>query len=712
MSYQVLARKWRPKMFSDVVGQEHVLMALKNSLSLRRIHHAYLLSGTRGVGKTTIARLLVKGLNCETGITAIPCGQCNYCIEIERGSFIDLIEIDAASRTKVEDIRELLDNVQYSPTHGRFKIYLIDEVHMLSRHSFNALLKTLEEPPGHVKFLLATTDPQKLPVTVLSRCLQFHLQPLSVEQIYGKLLMVLQKEHISAELPALHLLASAAVGSMRDALSLTDQAIAMGDGAVSVQSVSMMLGMLNTEQPLALIETLVDADGIAMMAHLSQCAAHGIDWDRLLLEMLSCLHSLAIGQLLPDHFNNEKNRVIRLRLRELTQRLSPSDLQVYYQTLLKGRKELPFAPNPKIGVEMTLLRALSLHSSRRKMPVIPVIAEKKTAKLHPGMPFPPIVKRQKNIRLSVDSFSVSEIAGDNPMETEYLPVPEISVVSYISGYSDSQVVLESEINEIDVQTKVSRDLKARASTLKTPEPLSLQAVSVELLQARNALLCYQKKLKTKKEKLELSRQKATGSVLPILDGIDIPPPPHKTLDRVKQIKVTRSADHYWGTSSQYSQINLLPVTIPKAFSTVNRDQEITEFFRCLTKESLERDPWAAQVYQLVMPELIRQFALNTWKENLSPGEICLHFRTSQRHLNSMTTHNTLHAALSDNLGFSVKLAIIEDDNPAIKTPMEWRQVIYQEKLMRAREVIMTDSHIEMLRNFFDAELDEDTIRPI
>ncbi|VEA72229.1 DNA polymerase III subunit tau [Serratia rubidaea] len=261
MSYQVLARKWRPQTFADVVGQEHVLTALANGLSLGRIHHAYLFSGTRGVGKTTIARLLAKGLNCETGITATPCGQCDNCREIEQGRFVDLIEIDAASRTKVEDTRDLLDNVQYAPARGRFKVYLIDEVHMLSRHSFNALLKTLEEPPEHVKFLLATTDPQKLPVTILSRCLQFHLKALDVEQIRLQLEMVLQAESITSDARALQLLARAADGSMRDALSLTDQAIAMGQGQVTAATVSQMLGTLDDEQPLAILEALVTGDG-------------------------------------------------------------------------------------------------------------------------------------------------------------------------------------------------------------------------------------------------------------------------------------------------------------------------------------------------------------------------------------------------------------------------------------------------------------------
>ncbi len=360
MSYQVLARKWRPQTFADVVGQEHVLTALANGLSLGRIHHASLFSGTRGVGKTSIARLLAKGLNCETGITATPCGVCDNCREIEQGRFVDLIEIDAASRTKVEDTRDLLDNVQYAPARGRFKVYLIDEVHMLSRHSFNALLKTLEEPPAHVKFLLATTDPQKLPVTILSRCLQFHLKALDVEQIRHQLEHILGVEQIAFEPRALQLLSRAADGSLRDALSLTDQAIASGDGRLTAESVSTMLGTLDDDQALSLIEALVAADGERVMAGVNEAAARGVEWEALLVEMQSLLHRIAMVQLSPSALGADM-AAIELRMRELARTVPPTDVQLYYQTLLIGRKELPYAPDRRMGVEMTLLRALAFH---------------------------------------------------------------------------------------------------------------------------------------------------------------------------------------------------------------------------------------------------------------------------------------------------------------------------------------------------------------
>ncbi|VFP78508.1 DNA polymerase III subunit tau, isoform gamma [Candidatus Erwinia haradaeae] len=358
MSYQVLARKWRPQEFSEVIGQRHIVSALSNTLSMGRIHHAYLFSGTRGVGKTTIARLFAKGLSCETKITARPCGECSHCCDISEGCFVDLIEIDAASRTKVEDTRDLLNNIQYSSSRGRFKIYLIDEVHMLSRHSFNALLKTLEEPPEHVKFILATTDPQKLPVTILSRCLQFHLNLLDEDLIQAQLEYILNSENISSEAPGIRLLAHAAEGSMRDALSLTDQAIVMGNGVITAHNVYDMLGMIDDDKALSLIEALVYANGKLVMNILNQVAMYGNDWDSLLVKMLEIFHYIAIVQFLPSSFCEGRMVSFSHRLRKVARLISPEDVQLYYQIVLIGRKELPLAPTRRMGVEMTLLRAL------------------------------------------------------------------------------------------------------------------------------------------------------------------------------------------------------------------------------------------------------------------------------------------------------------------------------------------------------------------
>lgn len=642
MSYQVLARKWRPQTFADVVGQEHVLTALANGLSLGRIHHAYLFSGTRGVGKTSIARLLAKGLNCETGITATPCGVCDNCREIEQGRFVDLIEIDAASRTKVEDTRDLLDNVQYAPARGRFKVYLIDEVHMLSRHSFNALLKTLEEPPAHVKFLLATTDPQKLPVTILSRCLQFHLKALDVEQIRHQLEHILNEEHIAHEPRALQLLSRAADGSLRDALSLTDQAIASGDGQVSTQAVSAMLGTLDDDQALSLVEAVVDANGERVMSLINEAAARGIEWEALLVEMLSLLHRIAMVQLSPAALGSDM-AAIEQRMRELVRTVPPGDLQLYYQTLLIGRKELPWAPDRRMGVEMTLLRALAFH---------------------PRMPLPePETPRQ--------SFApVAPTAVMTPTQVPQQSAPASQTSPAPLPASTSQVLAaRNQLQRAQGVTKTKKSEPAAASRARPVNNSALERLASvsERVQARPAVSA----LETASVKKEAYRWKATTPVV-----------------QTKEVVAT-----------------------PKALKKALEHEKTPELAAKLAAEAIERDPWAAQVSQLSLPKLVEQVALNAWKEQ-NGNAVCLHLRSTQRHLNSSGAQQKLAQALSDLTGTTVELTIVEDDNPAVRTPLEWRQAIYEEKLAQARESIIADNNIQTLRRFFDAELDEESIRPI
>jgi DNA polymerase-3 subunit gamma/tau len=357
MSYQVLARKWRPRTFNELVGQEHVLKALVNALDNDRLHHAFLFTGTRGVGKTTIARILAKSLNCEKGVSSTPCGECSACTEINEGRFVDLIEVDAASRTKVDETRELLENVQYAPTRGRYKVYLIDEVHMFSNHSFNALLKTLEEPPPHVKFLLATTDPQKLPVTILSRCLQFNLKRIPLEKIRDYLGRVLSEENIEFEEAALALISRAADGSMRDALSLLDQAIAYGDGKVNTDEVRTMLGSIEQDHVFDLLKLLAAADAPGLLTRIDELAQQSPDFASVLAELISSLHRIALAQTAPgavDDGLGDRNTII-----ELAQTMSAEDVQLYYQIGLIGRRDLPLAPETRGGFEMVLLRMLA-----------------------------------------------------------------------------------------------------------------------------------------------------------------------------------------------------------------------------------------------------------------------------------------------------------------------------------------------------------------
>ncbi len=357
MSYQVLARKWRPRTFEEMVGQEHVLRALINALDNNRLHHAFLFTGTRGVGKTTIARILAKSLNCEQGVSSKPCGQCSTCREIDEGRFVDLIEVDAASRTKVDETRDLLDNVQYAPTRGRYKVYLIDEVHMFSNHSFNALLKTLEEPPPHVKFLLATTDPQKLPVTILSRCLQFNLRRLPTERIEAHLAHILEQEAIASDAAALHRIARAADGSMRDALSLLDQAIAFGGGKVTDNEVQAMLGSIEQDHVFHLLDGLASGNGAAVLNTVNDLAQQAPDYADVLAELITSLHHLALLKQVPTAWVESMGD--KTRLLALAERFSPEDLQLYYQIGLTGRRDLPLAPEPRSGLEMVLLRMLA-----------------------------------------------------------------------------------------------------------------------------------------------------------------------------------------------------------------------------------------------------------------------------------------------------------------------------------------------------------------
>ncbi|WP_426445483.1 DNA polymerase III subunit gamma/tau [Siccibacter colletis] len=646
MSYQVLARKWRPQTFADVVGQEHVLTALANGLSLGRIHHAYLFSGTRGVGKTSIARLLAKGLNCETGITATPCGVCDNCREIEQGRFVDLIEIDAASRTKVEDTRDLLDNVQYAPARGRFKVYLIDEVHMLSRHSFNALLKTLEEPPAHVKFLLATTDPQKLPVTILSRCLQFHLKALEPDQIRAQLEHVLGQENIGYDTRALQLLARAADGSLRDALSLTDQAIASGDGQVSTQAVSEMLGTLDDDQALSLVEALVHADGERVMALLNEAAGRGIEWEALLVEMLGLLHRIAMVQLTPSAIGSDM-AAIEQRLRELARTVSPADLQLYYQTLLIGRKELPWAPERRMGVEMTLLRALAFHP-QAPLPE-PEAAPRAAAPVAASAPTMPVV--------NAPPVHTPQAAAPPRSDT---PLPDAT----------SQVLqARSQLQRAQGAAKAKKSEPAARGTARPVNNSALERLAsvTERVQSRPAA--------------------ATQEAAPV------------------------KKEAYRWTSQLKTEEVKEEVATPKALRTALEHEKTPELAAKLAAEAIERDAWAADVSRLQVPKLVEQVALNAWKEQ-DGNRICLHLRSTQRHLNSPGALKVLTEAMTNLYGIDVELTIIEDDNPATRTPLEWRQAIYEEKLAQARESIIADNNIQTLRRFFDADLDEESIRPL
>lgn len=413
----VLARKWRPKTFAQLAGQEHVVRALSNALSQNRLHHAYLFTGTRGVGKTTIARIFAKSLNCVTGVSATPCGECSACKEIDNGRFVDLIELDAASNTQVDNMRELLESALYAPTSGRFKVYIIDEVHMLSKSAFNAMLKTLEEPPGHVKFILATTDPQKIPVTVLSRCLQFNLKQLPPALIATRLQYVLEQEQMSFESAAVNLVARAAQGSMRDALSLMDQAIAFSDGKVGEVVVRAMLGAIDQGYLFDLLLALLEKNGVKLLQIADTMAERSVAFGAALQELAILLHRIALAQTVPQAIDIDEPE--RLRLLELAQAFTMEDTQLLYQIAIHGRDEIELAPDEYAGFTMTLLRMLAFlpaKSAQQPVLIAPVAAAQPVAK--PVMAATKSASASKPEHISARLASTDIVSNGAPANSE------------------------------------------------------------------------------------------------------------------------------------------------------------------------------------------------------------------------------------------------------------------------------------------------------
>ena len=438
MSHQVLARKWRPKSFETLVGQPHVVRALSNALAQQRIHHAYLFTGTRGVGKTTIARIIAKSLNCETGITAKPCGVCNACTEIDLGRFVDLLEVDAASNTQVDAMRELLENAQYAPTSGRFKVYIIDEVHMLSKSAFNAMLKTLEEPPEHVKFILATTDPQKVPITVLSRCLQFNLRQIASPTIAEHLQAILTKENIPFEDAGMQLIARAAEGSMRDALSLTDQAIAYGNQAVNEADVRSMLGAIDQSYLFDLLHALLDEDGVALISKAQEMQTRSISFEAALNDLAKLLHQIAIAQLVPESISHDLPE--REVLLQLAENLPADKLQLYYQIALLGGRDISLAPDEYAGFTMSLLRMLAFSpveslAAQKKNSLTPVASAIKTSSI-------------RNATVALNRHSDQSTSPNNtPVEAK----PSLMVQALLKSTNDSEPSNDSTKINVDIQ---------------------------------------------------------------------------------------------------------------------------------------------------------------------------------------------------------------------------------------------------------------------
>ena len=712
MSYQVLARKWRPKTFAEVVGQEHILTALSNGLKGNRLHHAYLFSGTRGVGNTSIARLFAKGLNCVNGVTAEPCGQCAHCRAIEEGNFIDLIEIDAASRTKVEDTRELLDNVQYKPVQGRYKVYLIDEVHMLSRHSFNALLKTLEEPPEYVKFLLATTDPQKLPITILSRCMQFHLKTLEQNQISHHLAHILMQEKISYEFAALDKIAKAAEGSIRDSLSLTDQAIALSNADIRLDIVNTMLGLLDDNQPIEIVYALQQGNGEALMKTVQAVADKGADWDALLTEVGEVLHQIAMQQLLPNTTNEES------RIGFLAKHISPEDVQFFYQIVTSGRKELAFAPNRRIGAEMTLLRALAFHpkfiasenlspqsqsavQNEGKLVDMPVLSQSIPAQYKPqatktnqSTPIPQNAVASKNV--AVESTTAKHSSQPEPT-TDH------------SRLSNVREQLEKLRTQSGGEKKNNNTINAlQNDTEKTqPKVTAFPVVSLSNTKSKPDLLDRFVNL-TEKNKQENPIASNADKQSAVDNSLENETEDETALD---ESKLAENYRWEWiNPEMAQEQTGIRPSDIKQAIL----QEKTPELIEKVITLAEEQDQWTKVVGQLDLENLrlIKQIALNSVVLSQTDDELKLGLRSAQSHLNRENAIDVLQQAVTEYYQKPITVSIELNDDENLLTPLDQRRKIYQQLSAEAQQNLMRDDKLNLLQEAFDAKLDMSSIRPV
>ncbi|QPI07879.1 DNA polymerase III subunit gamma/tau [Stutzerimonas stutzeri] len=667
MSYQVLARKWRPRSFREMVGQTHVLKALINALDNQRLHHAYLFTGTRGVGKTTIARIIAKCLNCETGVSSTPCGQCSVCREIDEGRFVDLIEVDAASRTKVEDTRELLDNVQYAPSRGRYKVYLIDEVHMLSSHSFNALLKTLEEPPPHVKFLLATTDPQKLPVTILSRCLQFSLKNMPPERVVEHLTHVLGVENVPFEEDALWLLGRAADGSMRDAMSLTDQAIAFGEGKVLAADVRAMLGTLDHGQVYGVLQALLEGDARALLEAVRHLAEQGPDWAGVLAEMLNVLHRVAIAQALPEAVDNGQGD--RDRVLALAQALPAEDVQFYYQMGLIGRRDLPLAPDPRSGFEMVLLRMLAFRpadtgdaprTSLKNLGISPATADSKPAAVAgtaaPGVS--PVSAPAPVGPAAVVAPPAAPAVIASPAESATTVAPELPAVAT----SPAAPAQEQSVPVIDVPWN---------------EPPEVQPVAVEA----NAILPE-----------------------PALDG----PPDH--VAAVVQVEEPDD-DEPPLTDEDYFEVENQAEAYFEELQQDETDQQEAEPLPAVEPATGLAAEWLELYLKLGLSGLTGSIAANCTLISVEGDHWLMHLDPAQSALFNPTQQRRLNDALNQYHGRTLQLDILLQ-KPAQETPAQAAQRRRAERQRAAEQSIHADPLVQQLMQQFAAVIREGTIEPV
>ena len=687
MSYQVLARKWRPQFFKDMVGQEHVMRALINALDNQRLHHAYLFTGTRGVGKTTIARILAKCLNCEQGISSEPCGTCASCVEISEGRFVDLIEVDAASRTKVEDTREILDNVQYAPSRGRYKVYLIDEVHMLSNSSFNALLKTLEEPPEHVKFLLATTDPQKLPATILSRCLQFSLKNMTPERIVGYLQHILAEEKIPAEDPGLWLLGRAAEGSMRDALSLTDQAISFGDGQIKEMEVATMLGTVDRGRVFQLAIALAEANAADAMALVAQMAEHAVDFNNLLADLIGLIHRIAIAQAVPDAVDNSQGD--KEQVMALAQAMSPSMVQLIYQVALTGKRDLPIAPDPRAGMEMTLLRMLNF---------APVGQQAEAGSPPTGIGVPPAKKpdlahlKRQIVNSVAESSQV--VAVDKPA-----PVP---VQSPEPVEEHEQIQPENLADEpLSVgHPQVDEPALSKASVDEPPFDMDAPAFHPQAASVIDTV-----EPTPHVEEASTAQTEAVPTSAPVVSEAAVP-------DASVSETVMATQPEEPASQAPVAQPPE-PISAPQTESVAKTPIENTEQATPPVEIEMALSPasWALIFDYLPVEGMLRNLIANSCLIEMNGNELLFHGDSGHMRLFSATHQQRFNEVLNQALNADYTLKVI--DGPLLhETPAQRAQRLMAEKQQAAVESIENDPNVLAIRQAFNAQVIMESITPL
>lgn len=703
MSYQVLARKWRPQNFKQMVGQEHVLKALIHALESQRLHHAYLFTGTRGVGKTTIGRILAKCLSCHSGITAEPCGQCGACTGIVEGRYVDLIEIDAASRTKVEDMRELLENVQYAPSEGRYKIYLIDEVHMLSTSSFNALLKTLEEPPEHVKFLFATTDPQKLPVTILSRCLQFNLKNMSPERIVEHLKHILHEESVGFEEPALWALARAADGSMRDALSLTDQAIAYGNHQLMEDGVSAMLGTVDQKRIYRILDALVTNDAQGMMAEVAALSEFSPDYAAVLASLLSIVHRIAIEQAVPGACDNAMGD--QEAVQRYARQLTPEDVQLFYQIALVSRKDLAISPDPRAGLEMALLRMLAFQLERPAQAPVSGLSNSPEPVNSPE----PSSNPEPQGEATLHNTSASPATADTPASLESNAGAELvtpsaeqtsaPVVSEPASSAGSD--LQAPINEPALSGQVG------SSQFETV-PLEAYEQSVAMAQASddaNAAFERVAELDSGKKKTELNALESEHA------SAESPAPACSTaapeLGAISPLPQVSSAPINEPATAPLSDRRLDPPALAASEPELKQPGSANSEPSAINTEL----GWPQEAVSLGLTGMTQNLLLNMFKTQQG-DQIQLNVESGHFRLLNKVHESRITEAFKARFGAACELSFIEGLQHGQETPMMWRERRQAERLLEAKQAVRQDPNVIQLLEVFDAVLVEDSVEAL